>query len=103
MRAKFTGFCIYTIKHSDDLVKGRSGTFHENRAWVTGKRLLEEAKLSKKVLPIVFCPAEGTKYLYAWAVLRKVDITEQGTNYTFEKLKLFRNPPPLEDRPQEKE
>jgi hypothetical protein len=95
MRTEFTDFCIYTIKHSDDLDKGRSGTFHENRAWVAGKRLLEEAKRAKQVLPVVFCPAEGTKYLYAWAVLRKIDITEDGTNYTFEKLKLFRNPPPL--------
>ena len=95
MRERFTDFCVYTIKHSDDLVQGRSGTFHEKRAWVTGKRLLEEAKRAKQVLPVVFCPAEGTKYLYAWAVLRKIDITEDGTNYTFEKLRLFRNPPPL--------
>lgn len=62
---------------------------------MTGKRLLEEARRAKQVLPVVFCPAEGTKYLNAWAVLRKIDITEKGTNYAFEKLKLFRDPPPL--------
>jgi hypothetical protein len=95
MRAKFTDFCIYTIKHSDDLVKGRSGTFHENRAWVTGKRFLEEAKRSKKILPIVFAPAEWTVYLHGWAVLRKVVITPNGTDYTFEKLRLFKEPRPL--------
>ena len=103
MRAKFTDFCIYTIKHSDDLVKGRSGTFHENRAWVTGKRLLDEAKLSKKVLPLVFCPAEGTKYLYAWAVAAEGRHHGTRDQLHIREAQAFQEPTTTEDRPEEKE
>jgi hypothetical protein len=98
MAREFTDFCIYTIKHSDDLAKHRSGTFPEKRTWVTAQRLLDEARRSKpkKVLPIIFSPAEGTKHLYGWAVLRKIDFTPEGTSYTFEKLKRFKKPQPLQ-------
>ncbi|HXB67289.1 MAG TPA: hypothetical protein VNY05_03550 [Candidatus Acidoferrales bacterium] len=89
-----TQFCIYTIKHSDYLTEsqatGGSGVYPEGRAWVTAARLLRDAKLSGERLPVLFSPAEGTRYLFAWALLEEIEITAaRTTNYTFTSLKLF--------------
>jgi len=89
-----TRFCVYTIRHSKDLKAiaqaGGSGGFKENKAWVSADRLLREARLKGERLPILFAPAEGTRYLFAWALLEKINITADGkTKYTFTALKLF--------------
>ncbi len=92
MATPFTDLCVYTIKHSDDLVAGRSGTFHENRPWTTARRLLDQASRQNESLPIVFAEAERTDNLVAWAVLKDVQVTEDGTDYTFSKLVRFKKP-----------
>lgn len=84
--------CVYTIKHSDDLVSGRSGTFHEKRAWATAKRLVDQADRKREPVIVLFAAAEKTDKLIAWAVLEDVQITETGTDYTFSNLKKFRPP-----------
>ena len=88
MPKKLTHFCVYTIRHSADLAKRDcKGPFHEKRAWVTAKRLLAEAVRDGERLPVIFCPAETTDRLFAWAVLESIDITPGGTDYTFSNLK----------------
>jgi hypothetical protein len=68
-----TQFCVYTIRQSEDLkaiarAEGTGG-FKEGKAWVSGDRLLKEARRNGECLPILFAPAEGTRYLFAWALL----------------------------------
>jgi hypothetical protein len=87
---QLTDLCVYTIKHSGDLPANRSkNTFHEKRTWVTAKRLLAEATGLGQRLPIIFCPAEETAFLFAWALVESVEFTSTGTNYTFSNLRHF--------------
>jgi hypothetical protein len=87
-----TDLCIYTIKHSDDLratlANGGRGTYTENKKWVKAKQLLEKAKRAGKRLPVIFAPAEGTRHLFAWAVLDEV-VPDETSRYTFSGLQLF--------------
>ena len=87
-----TDLCMYAIKHSNDLLEGKSDTFHEKKRWASAKRLLDEAKRNKKQVPVIFSPAEETYHLCAWALLEKIDITRNGTSYTFSKLRRFKSP-----------
>lgn len=92
MSTSFAAFCVYTIKHSDDLLAGRSDTFHEKRPWAAAKRLLGDAERHGESVVVVFAAAEGTDKLVAWAVLKDIQITAEGTDYTFSKLTKFRKP-----------
>ncbi|MCL5745573.1 MAG: hypothetical protein M1541_16885 [Acidobacteria bacterium] len=92
MATSFTDLCVYTIKHSDDLVAGRSDTFHENRPWATARRLLVDAERRGESVAVVFAEAEKTDNLVAWAVLKDIQITPDGTDYTFANLRRFKKP-----------
>lgn len=92
MATSFADFCVYTIKHSGDLAEGRSGTFHEQRAWTTARRILEQAARQNELVAVVFAEAERTDNLVAWAVLTDVQITGGGTDYTFSNLVRFKKP-----------
>jgi hypothetical protein len=87
-----TETCIYTIKHFCDLrasqVRGGTDTYTEQKKWSTAQRLLNN--LDDKRVPVIFAPAEGTQYLFAWALLDKVDIEDETTKFTFSKLRLIR-------------
>lgn len=88
--------CIYTIKHTVELNRildrGGHGRIKERKKWVTAKRLLDDAKLSGKRLPIIFAPAEDTSHLVAWAVLDEI-IPDTTTTYRFSNLVVFTAPP----------
>jgi hypothetical protein len=92
-----TDLCVYTIKHSDDLRAtlgaGGSDTYREGKVWARAKRLLGEATRAGKRLPVIFAPAEATRYLFAWALLDEV-VPDTESAYTFSGLQLF------EPRPQ---
>lgn len=92
MATSFTDLCVYTIKDSADLVAGRSDTFHEKRPWVTARRLLVEAERRGESVAVVFAPANTTDYLVGWAVLKDIQITPDGTDYTFANLRKFKKP-----------
>jgi hypothetical protein len=92
MATSFASLCVYTIKHSDDLVAGRSDTFHERRPWAAAKRLLDDAERCGESVAVVFAEAENTDKLVAWAVLKEIQITPDGTDYTFSKLTRFKKP-----------
>ena len=92
MAPSLAPLCIYTIKHSDDLVQGRSDTFREKRAWVTAKRLVDQADRDGESVAVLFAAAERTDKLVAWAVLETVHITPEGTDYTFSNLTRFKEP-----------
>lgn len=92
MATSFTDLCVYTIKRADDLVAGRSDTFHEKRAWTTARRLLVEAERRGESVAVVFAEAENTDNLVAWAVLEDIQIPPDGTDYTFSNLRRFKKP-----------
>src|SRR3954467_15875728 len=92
MAAFFARLCVYTIKHSDDLVAGRSDTFHERRPRATAKRIFDEAGRRGESIAVVFAGAENTDKLIALAVLEDIQITEDGTDYAFSKLVRFKKP-----------
>jgi hypothetical protein len=93
----FADFCIYTIRKSSRLEKavGRDGTcrFTEQKRWVTGKRLLNEAKRGGQEVAIVFAPAEATKRLFAWATIEKINIQGKRTECFFRDLRLLKSRP----------
>lgn len=91
--AKTIGFassCIYTIVQRERLERfvenGGAGTVTEGRAWTTGARLLREATAAGLRLPILFADSCDCSRLLYWALLRSVELTEQGTRYSFEGL-----------------
>jgi hypothetical protein len=84
--------CVYTIKHSRDLVPTPKATFPEKRRWRTAKRILDQARRAKETIAVVFAEAERTDNLVAWAVLTEVEITQNGTNYTVTNLKRLPEP-----------
>ena len=89
--------CVYTIRHSDDLracvTSGGRGTFHERKRWTLARELLLQAESKSKNLLILFSPAEGTRYLFGFAVLETIEFTaENGTDFTFRNLKRFKRP-----------
>jgi hypothetical protein len=91
-----TDICVYTIKHSDDLRasqnKGGADTYTEKKRWVRVQRMLDSARDAR--VPIVFAPAEGTAYLFAWALLDKVVVGEETTEFTFSDLRLIKSRKP---------
>lgn len=91
-----TDLCIYTIKHSDDLratvANGGSGSYTEGRRWARAKELLDAAKRTGKCLPIIFAPAEATRYLFGWALLDEI-VPDEMSTYTFSGLRMFDSRP----------
>jgi hypothetical protein len=76
------------------LVAGASCTWDEQRSWVTAKQLLEEAWTNGEDVAIVFAEADKTADLVAWAILTGVELTPQGTRYSFVGLKALPEPRP---------
>lgn len=91
-----TDFCVYTIKHSDDLREssksGDHDTYTEKKKWTWAKKLLDSAKRTGHRLPIIFAPAENTSYLFAWALIDAITPSDKSTSYTFSQLRLFTKP-----------
>ncbi|HEX5273524.1 MAG TPA: hypothetical protein VFW33_23675 [Gemmataceae bacterium] len=87
-----TDLCVYTLKQSDDLraalEDGGRATYTERKKWVRAKQLVDNAKRTEKRLPVIFAPAEWTRYLLAWALLDEV-VLDEGTAYTFSGLQMF--------------
>lgn len=87
-------FCVYTIRHTQELnilfEQGGTGEFSENKKWVTGKQLFEEARLTQERMPVVFAAAELIDGLIYYAWLTDIEIQNNGhvsyTIYKFEGL-----------------
>ena len=85
-RQVLTSHCIYTIKHSSDLLElsaGGGGRYSVGLCWVTGKKMVDEARISGERVPIIFAPAQATEYLFAWALLDDVALRRNTTTYSF--------------------
>lgn len=82
--------CIYTIvqrERLEDFVEhGGAGTVTEGRAWTTGARLLNEATAAGLRLPILFADSCDCSRLLYQATLQSVELTKEGTRYSFEGL-----------------
>ena len=77
-------FCVYTIRHQQDLDEAYrgsgSGRFTENKGWKTGHRLFLEAQRNGQRMPVVFASADVTDKLRYHALLTSMELDE--TNYT---------------------
>jgi len=87
-------FCIFTIRHRDyseaAVKRGGSDEFTENKRWVTGKRLLEEATEDGMRLPIVFGAADTGGPLVGWAVVDEITHYDRETKCSFSGFRKFK-------------
>lgn len=101
MSRNLSPFCVYTIRHRQDLDAayraGGSGGFTENKGWKTGHRLFVEAERNAQRMPVVFAPADATDELLYQAVLSNVVLDEANstTSYEFTDLAPVEGDPPL--------
>lgn len=107
-RPEYLDQCIYTIRQRAALESlersassSGSGSFEEHSRWVTGKRLLDEAKCSGKHLAILFAPADEEAGVCWYATLTKIDFAGQGagretTLYHFQGLSRLPEELPLD-------
>jgi len=91
---KYYEYCVYTIKHSNDLNQSvfgtGEGTFTEKNRWTKAKEWLDNARANNQDLIIVFAPAENTRYLHSWGLLTEIQVNEdKSTTYSFKELAVF--------------
>jgi predicted HNH restriction endonuclease len=71
-------------------VKGGSGKFPINQRWVFAKKLLDQSRVNGQRVPILFAPAEQTRFVTGWAVLRSVEVNRKSTDVPFENFRLLK-------------
>lgn len=90
-----TEYCIYSIRHMDTLerwhIEDGHGEFSINQRWKTGKQILDQAKASKRVAPILFAPAENTSFIAGWAKLGFLDVGMNKTTVLVEDFRLLKD------------
>jgi|ERR1700750_1045455 len=74
-------FCVYTMLHSDKLdAQAKTSGAHvlaENKAWITGHMLWDQARRSGELMPLVFSGAESDTGLIYWATVDDITIDEE--------------------------
>ena len=94
MAITLTDTCIYTIKHTDDLETAAKTpglvTFTEDKRWVTAQKMLIKALRLGERVPIIFAPAEFTRFLFGWGLLDKVVLKNDATEYSFSQFQRFK-------------
>lgn len=90
--------CVYTMRHSEDLeaalVAGGSAAWDENRAWKSGRALVDGAASDERV-PIIFSAAERDSGLIFYAQLESVELGDVGTRYAVHGLQRLPDVRPL--------
>ena len=85
--------CVYTIVHKDILAeaarKGGPSTFTENKPWVTGFARWQRALKDGLSMAVLLGDATDCSKLIYWGILTKIQIGEEGTNYTVDHLRRF--------------
>jgi hypothetical protein len=88
MSQPFSPFCIYTIRHHQDLDEAYrsdgNGRFTENTTWNTGNRLLLEAKKNGQRMPVIFASADITDKLIYYAMLKDIEINKANSTTVYE-------------------
>lgn len=93
--------CIYTIRNSltlkSECEAGGTGQFIEHKSWVTGERLLEEARHHNQILPVLFAPAEGNIAggINYWAFIDAITRASSATTVAFSNLRELPRRQPL--------
>ncbi|MBI5761311.1 MAG: hypothetical protein HZA46_22600 [Planctomycetales bacterium] len=84
-------YCVYAIVQGERLAiaaaRGKPVTFQEERAWVTGKVLLEDAQVENLVVPVLLGDATDCRRLAYWGLLTKVQVAEKSTHYTVDRVR----------------
>jgi hypothetical protein len=83
--------CVYTILHTDRLEEAArrrsSSRFEENRAWVTGHRLWQQAQRAGSNFPILLGDATDCSRLEYWGLLTDVKLKGGRTCYTVDRIR----------------
>jgi len=90
----FSYNCIYTIRDRKimavEVLRGGPVTFHENKPWVMGYKLWQEAQKAQIPMPVLFADAARyTNKLFYWGVLTAIELTDDGTTVTVDRLRRF--------------
>ncbi|HUY31439.1 MAG TPA: hypothetical protein VMV69_01565 [Pirellulales bacterium] len=77
---EFNETSVYTILHSKKLAtfygSGRRGVFTEGKKWVSAQELLESARKTGQLVPVIFAPGERTRELTHFGILEDVKISQ---------------------------
>jgi uncharacterized protein YeaO (DUF488 family) len=91
LRPTHSQFCVYTIVHPDDLKTAFEEdvpyTYSENKRWSTALKLMEDAQSAGQIMPIIFGDATDCSRLLYSGILSDVEITGDGTSFTFRELR----------------
>jgi hypothetical protein len=86
--------CVYTILHIGKLAKaarqGSPSHFRESKAWVTGRRLWQQAQAAGVGFPILLGDATGCRGLEYWGLLSAVKIKGEATHFTVDRVRRLR-------------
>jgi hypothetical protein len=81
-----SSFCVYTMLHSAKLhTQAKTSGAHvltENKAWITGHLLWDQARRSSELMPLVLSGAEKDTGLIYWATIDDITIDERDRTTT---------------------
>lgn len=89
--------CIYTIRHSDTLIRavanGGKDTFTEDVKWAAAYRILQEAGLKDLKVPVLFAHAENpSNGVTHWGLIEKIVRDGSSTTIQFSELRQLQKP-----------
>jgi hypothetical protein len=101
MANAFSEHCVYTIVHTDLLAEaarqGGPTAFRESKAWVTGRKLWQQAVAAGVGFPVLLGDATDCSRLEYWWLLTGVEIQGDATRFTVDRVR----PLPGSHTPQE--
>jgi hypothetical protein len=84
-------YCVSTIVRGDLLEKaakkGRPVTFTEDKAWVMGRELWQEAQAVGRGMPVLLSDARHCSPLLYWGLLTSIELGDDSTSYTVDKVR----------------
>jgi len=84
--------CVYSIRHSGQLrrwhIEGGRGEFTINQSWTAANSLVQKAAQSGCSLPILFAPAEDTRFIFGWG---EIEALNRIAGHTTVEIKNFKS------------
>ena len=95
----FSEYCVYAIverkKLDHDFKRQVSCSYKEGKPWATAASLLENSRLKKCNMPVLFGNADDCSQLSHWGLLTDVRVNDGKSEYTVDRLrKIGGNPVP---------
>jgi hypothetical protein len=84
-------YCVSTIVHGDLLEEvaqnGQPVTFAEDKPWVAGRELWQEAQVAGLGMPVLLGDARHCSRLLYWGLLTSIELGDGSTDYTVDKVR----------------